>query len=261
MSTAPHWRAAGPTDFAVVGSPVSHSLSPAVHSAAYAALGLEHRYTAVEVRPGELAEAVASLRAGGCLGVNVTVPLKEEAFRLYPSDDPASEASNTVDLRSGKAWNTDVPGLAADLAEEAPGLALVIGSGGGARAAVLALVRSGWRVASQSRRPGALDAWASRHGVPLSDARAGFHLVVNATSAGHSGAAPDVDFRVVEVGGLAYDLSYGPAAVPFLELAGRHGLRVRDGLGMLVEQAALAFENWLGVPAPREAMRRAAGCR
>lgn len=259
MNGALPWREAPAGDYAVVGDPVGRSLSPAIHAAAYRALGLELAYHAVTVPPGELAEAAAHLARLGFRGLNVTVPLKEEAFALFGSDRPQSEAANTVALEPGRGWNTDVPALVDELSGEVPGPAIVLGSGGAARAAVLALAELGWSVGYSSRRPGALDAWASRHGVALG-ASPPFSLVVNATSAGHSGACPEFDFGQASAGALAYDLSYGAAAEPFLARARERGLRQRDGIGMLVGQAARSLEIWLGVPAPVEAMREAA-CR
>jgi shikimate dehydrogenase len=258
------WREALPGDFAVVGSPVAHSLSPAMHQAAYRALGLDLVYRAVEVSPGELAAAAGHLADLGYRGLNVTLPLKEEAYALFGCEDPRPEAANTLDLAGRQAWNTDVPALAGELADVAPGRALVLGGGGGARAAIVALADLGFEILCWARRPEAVSAWAQRHAIPVRTTPApdpaGCSVVVNATSAGHSGAALPVDFGLAHQECLAYDLSYGDAARPFLEAASAEGLRVRDGLGMLVGQGARSLTLWLGVEAPTAAMREAAGC-
>lgn len=257
------WREAEVCDYAVVGSPVAHSLSPKLHSRTYAALGLELTYRAIEVPPGELAEAAEHLGRIGVKGLNVTVPLKGEAFRVFGGDEPRAEATNTVCLVSGCGWNTDVGALEADLEGRVQGPALVVGAGGAARAAVIALFRLGVPVHYHSRRPEALQEWSSRNHVPLSwvDGNlAGYGLVMNATSAGHSGLSPELDWPSAERGALAYDLSYGEASKPFLNLAREHGLSTRDGLPMLAAQGALSIAHWLGIQPPFAETKEALAC-
>jgi shikimate dehydrogenase len=251
------WREAPPGDFAVVGDPVAHSLSPRMHQAAYAAMGLDLTYRAVRVPPGELGAALERLAGLGYRGANVTVPLKEEAFALTTGGDPRLGAVNTVALPGFEATNTDAPGFLATLDAE-PGPALVLGAGGSARALAVALHDHGFEVRLFNRSADRARDLARRAGVPIrvmpqpDPSECG--LVLNATSAGLQGQAPAVLWERADPGSLAYDLLYGPGSRPFLEAAARHGLRTKDGLGMLMEQGALAFEWWLKAPAPRRAM-------
>jgi shikimate dehydrogenase len=277
--------------FVLVGHPVSHSLSPAIHAAAYVELGLDARYELVDA-PDEAAvgRVVDAMRSGEVAGSNVTVPWKQVALRLADrADVSASEvgAANTlVRGRAGEvvAHNTDVPALAAELTElvESPGVALVLGAGGAALAAVAAARRLGaevrvsarrfevsvpdveWPNAAALRRLGAeLLAWPSGSDAFLEGA-VGAHVVLQATSAGMSGAgsgaavADVVPWSRLARGAVAYDLVYNPSVTPFLERATAAGVAARGGLGMLVVQAAYALELWLGQKAPRAAMQRAA---
>jgi shikimate dehydrogenase len=276
--------------FTVVGHPVSHSLSPAIHGAAYAELGLDARYELYDA-PDELAVALAvdAVRRGELAGTNVTVPWKQVALKLCDrADVSASEvgAANTL-VRSPAgevvAHNTDVPALAAELGalSTSPRLALVLGAGGAALAAVASARRLGadvwvsarrfvaavgdtaWPNAAALRRLGAtLVAWPSGDAVLEGASEA--DLVIQATSAGMSGAGPGaavadvVPWQRLRPKAIAYDLVYNPSVTPFLERATAAGVTARGGLGMLVEQAALAFELWLGQAAPRAAMQAAA---
>jgi shikimate dehydrogenase len=276
--------------FTVVGHPVSHSLSPAIHGAAYAELGLDARYELLDA-PDEaaVARAVDAVRRGELAGTNVTVPWKQVALKLCDRADASASgvgAANTlVRSPSGEvvAHNTDVPALAAELGalSTSPRLALVLGAGGAALAAVASARRLGadvrvsarrfaaavadteWPNAAALRRLGAtLVAWpgdgATLEGASEAD------LVIQATSAGMSGAGPGaavagvVPWSRLPPTSVAYDLVYSPRVTPFLERAAAAGVTARGGLGMLVEQAALAFELWLGQAAPRRAMQLAA---
>jgi shikimate dehydrogenase len=276
--------------FVLLGHPVGHSLSPAIHGAAYAALGLDARYELLDV-PDEAAvsRAVDAVRSGEIAGANVTVPWKQVALRLADHADPSASdvgaANVLVRDASGEvvAHNTDVPALTAELAElsESPGVAVVLGAGGAALAAVAAARRLGaevrvsarrfdaalpdteWPNAVALRRLGAvLLAWPSAAAV-LEGAE-GAHVVLQATSAGMSGAgqgrgvADVVPWSRLSRGAVAYDLVYNPSVTPFLERATEAGVVASGGLGMLVGQAALAFELWLGREAPRSVMQRAA---
>jgi len=279
--------------FALFGHPVAHSLSPVIHQAAYAALGMPHRYELVDLAHVDaLRAAFAELRAGSLAGVNVTIPWKREAFALADRADASAAAVGAANVlvraANGElvAYNTDVPALADDIGElaSAPASGLVLGSGGATLAAVAALVRLGarevgvsarrfavetdraaWPLAAELTRLGArLLAWPGAHASELADFAARASVVVQATSAGMHGAAPGADvarvvpWRRLQPGTVAYDLVYNPAETEFLREARAHGAVARGGLGMLVGQAALAFELWLGVAPPREPMRRAA---
>jgi shikimate dehydrogenase len=277
--------------FVLVGHPVSHSLSPAIHGAAYTELGLDARYELVD-GPDEAAvgRVVDAVRSGTIAGANVTVPWKQVALRLADRADPsASEVGAANTLVRGPAGqvvahNTDVPALAAELTElvESPGVALVLGAGGAALAAVAAARQLGaevrasarrfdasvsdaeWPNAAALRRLGAeLVAWPSGPGALL-DGAVGAHVVLQATSAGMSGAgsgdgvADVVPWSRLARGAVAYDLVYNPSVTPFLARATAAGVTARGGLGMLVGQAAYALELWLGQKAPRAVMQRAA---
>ncbi len=275
--------------FAVIGDPVSHSRSPAMHAAAYRALDLPHVYEAVRVAAGELPAVVEALRAGAYDGLNVTVPHKERVLALADELDESARAvgaANTLAVSDGRvvAFNTDAPALAAELARlaapagiPAGARALVLGSGGAARAAVAALGSLG--VSDIVVRARAFDDAARRERfvgsapaavvpqpwrpAPSSEART--MAVVQATSAGMKGADPGavaadaVAWRDLPAGAVAIDVVYAPRRTPFLEAARAHGLACDDGLGMLARQGALAFERWLGLAAPLEAMLAALG--
>lgn len=279
--------------FVLLGHPVAHSLSPAIHHAAYAALGMPHRYElfdAVDVQA--LEAACAELRSGTIAGANVTIPWKREALKLADrSDVSASDvgaANVLVRSPAGEivAYNTDVPALAREIGEQVatPGRGLVLGSGGAALAAVAALGRLGAKEIGVSARrfdakvsrdawPGAEDfgrlgatlvAWPDPHANELGDFAVSADVIVQATSAGMHGAGPGSSVSAVvpwaRLGPrtLAYDLVYNPADTDFLRAARAHALPARGGLGMLVGQAAFAFTLWLGAEPDRRAMRRAA---
>lgn len=275
--------------FAVVGDPVAHSKSPAMHAAAYRALGLPHVYEAIRAAPDELARVVARLRDGAYDGLNVTVPHKQRVLALVDDVDPgarlAGAANTLVRGEDGRitAHNTDAPALAAELRRLAqPALpwesarALVLGSGGAARAAIAALAThlgvrdvavrarsfddAARREAFVAGAPGPVSAqpWA-----PSPQSEQQTLAVVQATSAGMTGAAPGegvagvVAWEALPVDAIAIDVVYAPRLTPWLRAARARGLRSDDGLGMLARQGALAFELWLGLPAPLDAMRRA----
>jgi shikimate dehydrogenase len=279
--------------FVLLGHPVAHSLSPVIHHAAYAALGLPHRYELVDAPDLAALEAACNeLRAGTIAGANVTIPWKRAALGL--SDRPDASAADVgaanVLVRSDRgeivAYNTDVPALAREIGAHASerGRALVLGNGGAALAAVAALARLGvgeigvsarrfdanvspdaWPGAAEFRRLGAtLVAWPAGDASEFDDFVLKSGVIVQATSAGMHGSSPGV--AVADVvpwtrlapGTLAYDLVYNPAETEFLRAARAHGAVALGGLGMLVGQAALAFELWLGSTPPHEAMRLAA---
>jgi shikimate dehydrogenase len=275
--------------FAVTGDPVAHSASPMMHAAAFRALGLPHTYEAVRSTAAELAGMVERLREGRYDGLNVTVPHKEHVLQYVDALDESARiagAANTLVRRADGAivaHNTDAPALAAELRRVAGpharwqgSRALVIGSGGAARAAVVALglhlgvrdivIRA--RSFSERARREAFVATAPCPVTPQpwepSASSEGHTLsVVQATSAGMHGADPgDAVASVVAWDALpdeavGIDVVYRPRETPWLEAARNRGLRCDDGLGMLARQGALAFELWLGIEAPLAAMRAA----
>lgn len=259
------WREAPAAEYAVLGDPIAHSLSPAMHNAAYAALEMPLRYTALQVPAGELDQALALCTRLGYRGVNVTLPLKEEALRWADSASPIAMrvgAANTLDLRRRHADNTDAPGFMEALRDlglgGSPGAALVLGAGGSARAVVFALADAGWSVAVWARRPEQSATLAAAAGGAVQAVQEpnadGADLIVNATSAGLAGDVPPVLWEGARAKACVMDLAYGLAALPFLQAARECGLRGCDGAPMLVAQGALAFEGWLGTGAPRGVM-------
>lgn len=260
---APHWRDASPADYAVVGDPIGHSWSPLMQNAAFRALGLELRYSAIRVPAGELAEAATHLRAAGFRGLNVTVPLKEEAFALASELDAESSrygAANVLELETLRGHNTDGPAFMNVLRRLGvePCRALVLGAGGTARTLAVALGLAGFEVAIHNRTPQKAARLSAEIGVrhTLQASARGCSLVVDATSSSLTGGGPLVEWSGASPDALAFAAAYG---VPsrFLEAAAAAGLRTQDGAEMLVEQGALSLEWWLGVEAPREAMREA----
>jgi shikimate dehydrogenase len=252
--------------FAVLGDPVAHSLSPAMHNAAFRVLGLRAVYVALRARPDDVGGLIRSLcRAGG--GGNVTVPHKELAAQAVDRPHPMVERLGACNAFWGEEGgtvgdNTDVPGLLAALDDLDPpaGGWLVLGTGGGARAAVGAACERGVRVAVVSRsadRRRRFEHWASDVGVRAAEA-AGCAVVINTTPLGlHAGdglplASPPPAARI------ALDMVYAPGETAWTHAMRAAGLRAADGRTMLVAQGAAALERWFpGVRAPVEVMRAA----
>lgn len=254
-----YWRDAEPSDYAVIGDPIAHSLSPRIHSAAYRTLGRKHSYRAIQVPADELTEALEHLAALGCLGCNATLPHKLEAIKwAEPQQEPGmtpAVGANTINLQKRTCISTDEEGFMRTLPLGIEKRALVLGAGGAGRALATRLDADGWELRLWNRTTGR---W--KDGREMEDADpAGCGLILNATSAGHAGQEPPVLWDRAPEHTLAYDVSYGPAAAGFLASAESRQFRTQDGLAMLVEQAALSLEWWLGRPAPREVMRAAVG--
>ncbi len=261
--------AAEPRRAGVIGHPIAHSRSPAMHAAAYAELGMDWEYVAVDVPPASLAEFVEGMPVAGFAWVNVTIPHKQAVIPLCSEIGPEADAAgsvNTLLVREGRVHgeSTDGRGLLWALGETEPGDALVLGAGGAARAAVAALRRAGWRVAVSARRPEA--AAELGEAVPWPPARAAA-LVVNATPLGQratsvpgTGVASPIDTSLLGSGMTVVDLAYrgDGAETPLCAAARERGARVVDGLEVLIGQGIFAFELLTGRPAPVEAMRRGA---
>ncbi|MEN8114409.1 MAG: shikimate dehydrogenase [Actinomycetota bacterium] len=249
----------------LLGDPVSHSLSPAIHNAGLAAAGIEGTYEARRVDEDGMREAVSEVRYGRLDGANVTMPHKHLAFELadrVSEDALRSGAVNTFVRAAGEVWghNTDIVGLRAvwdetEFSTSAP--VLVLGTGGAAAAAVVA--RSDAVLFISGRRPeAAADVLAVTRTrgevVPWGSAIAGA-VVVNATPIGMKGEAlPD---GILNGASGLVDMAYGPEPTPAVLHARATGLPVIDGPGFLLAQAVAAFELWTGVTAPVDAMRDA----
>ena len=258
----------------IIGLPVSHSRSPAIHNAAYRAVGLDWVYVAFPVAVGAVRDALVGLRALGAAGCNVTMPHKAEAARACDDLDRTAAALavvNTVVVRDGDLVGaaTDGDGFV-DAAREADvGLdgatVLLVGAGGAARAIAHALGRAGARVTVAARRPQAacevaaaapgagVVAWAD-----VDEAVDGSGVVVNATPLGMRHEPPPFDADRLHAGQVVIDTVYEPEETPLLAAARARGARALNGLGMLVHQAARSFTLLTGEPAPLDVMRAAA---
>ena len=253
--------------FAVFGHPVAHSLSPRIHAAFGKQAGIDIDYVAIDAQAGYFAAALAAFAARGGAGANVTLPLKEAAFALCADTSERARRAGAVNtlVRNGDDWhgdNTDGAGLVRDLTGR-HGLdlrarrTLLIGAGGAARGVAPSLLDAGiGDLFVVNRTPQRADALVDVLAQPgrvhpryLDDlvALGEFDLIINATSAARTGQIPTLPRALVGRRTAAVDLSYGEAAIPFLAWARASGCHdMVDGLGMLVEQAALSFARWTG---------------
>jgi shikimate dehydrogenase len=262
----------------VLGNPIAHSKSPLIHARFAELTGQALDYQTQLTPLDGFAATLAQLIASGARGCNVTVPFKFEAFEAaHTQSDRAqlAEAANTLAFNQNgqiHADNTDGAGLVGDIQNNA-GLplagrdVLLIGAGGAAAGALGALLAAGpRRLVLVNRTRAKADALAARHRAHPSlhealahteletqdlQALAGsFDVVINASASSLGGGAVPVAGSVLKPGALAYDMMYGPAAAGFMAWAAENGATPRDGLGMLVEQAAEAFVLWRGVRPP-----------
>ncbi len=250
------------------GHPVAHSMSPRMHNAAFTALGLGHRYEAVDVPPDALSRTVDALRREDTLGANVTIPHKEAALRLM--DETSDEARtigalNTIVRRGALlvGHNTDAYGFEQAIAGIGPGDALVLGAGGAARACALVLLRQRRRVfvANRSRaraedlaRTLAVDGRRPEVAAWPAGPQIAVPIVVNATPLGMHGEDP---LRGMALPRCVVDIVPMSEETPLVRRAREAQHVAVDGLLMLLHQAARSFELWTGLPAPLEVMRAA----
>lgn len=279
----------------VLGDPVRHSLSPAMHNAALAALGLDWVYLALPTPAPRLAAVVEALEAIGCRGLNVTIPHKQAVATLCRELSPLAErlgAVNTLVPHPQGGWfgtNTDVEGFAAPLRRDGADWrgrrAVVLGSGGSARAVVAALVELGFaEIQLAGRRPEVLEAfrqdcaaWAPQlrpfvwttESPGLAGVLAGADLVVNTTPVGMASASDpaaalacplnEAELQALSPGCWVYDVIYTPRPSALLRRSAERGCPVLDGLEMLVQQGAAALRLWSGLAkVPVDRMREAA---
>lgn len=257
----------------VIGSPVGHSLSPALHNAAFSAAGAPWVYVAFEVAPGEAPRALEAMRVLGLGGLSVTMPHKEQVAAAVDELDPAAAALrsvNTVVARSdGRlvGHSTDGAGFVASLreagADPAGRRVVVIGAGAAGRSVVDALARAGAaaidvvnrdpdRAARAAQLAGAVGSVADPAAIRSAD------IVVNATSVGMGSDQLPFDPALVHAGQVVADLVYHPLETALLRAARLAGATTVDGLGMLVHQAALQQQLWLGTLPDAAVMREAA---
>lgn len=256
--------------YAVIGHPVEHSRSPDIQARFAAQTGQSIGYTRLLSPLDGFTATVRQFAAEGAHGCNVTVPFKFEAWQLAPRRTPRAqraEAANTLRFDAEGWWcdNTDGIGLVRDITVNA-GVALagrrvlLIGAGGAAAGVLGPLIEAGpAELVVANRTADKAQALVDRHAdlardhgvtltaAPLDGPGTSFDIVVNGTASSLAGAGVPVPASVLRAGGLAVDMMYGAGARPFLDWATQHGATGRDGLGMLVEQAAEAFFAWRGV--------------
>jgi shikimate dehydrogenase len=275
----------------LIGYPLGHSLSPKIHTAALNACGLQGSYALFPIEPDDISSLktlLTRLRAGELHGLNVTIPHKQNILSLLDGLTETAQAIgavNTLSMRNGQLIgdNTDAEGFSSDLKNflesqrskvegqipvaESQKSALVLGAGGSARAVVYALVRIGWKVTVAARRRAQAQEMAKI-------ARSHFdiisleqvdqvkaNLIVNTTPLGmspKSETSPWPDHVPFPAGAVVYDLVYNPRETRLVREARAAGLPATTGLGMLIEQAALAFEIWTGYKPPRHVLWQAA---
>lgn len=250
---------------AVFGQPVAHSLSPRIHRAFGEQLGMDVDYRAIEAAADQLEARLDEFRANGGTGANLTVPLKEQALRLCAQVDVAARQSRAVNtlMLVNDGWhgyNTDGAGFLLDLdrlgIELADRRILVIGAGGATAGILPSMLERephsvcllnrtaerAERLSDKFSHRGNVNAGALEEGPEEED----FDLLVQSTSAGHAGALPAINRAWLATSATVYDLNYGNAHQALARWARAHELPCHDGLGMLVGQAALAFEIWTG---------------
>jgi shikimate dehydrogenase len=275
--------------FGLLGYPLGHSLSPLIHAAALQALGLQGDYRLYPVaHEKNLPELLNQLREGVLQGLNVTIPYKRSVIDfmdVLTSTARSIGAINTISYRQNQmiGENTDAGGFLADLRRfgwfsEGNKLqqALILGAGGSARAVAYALYQQGWQLTIAARRidqaeklvkslanlASRKESQNSAEAIQLDRAslfnlKYSPDLIVNTTPLGmspHDNASPWPHDLALPSQAAVYDLVYNPVETDFTHAAMEAGLRAASGIGMLVEQAALSFEIWTGLPAPRAEM-------
>jgi shikimate dehydrogenase len=262
----------------LIGYPLGHSLSPKIHAAALTACGLQGNYSLFPIHPEDkqaLQDILARVRAGEIMGLNVTIPHKQNVIEFMDELMPTAKAIgavNTIYMREDKLIgdNTDAPGFLSDLKRvsnssfSTPHSALVLGAGGSARAVVYALANDDWNVTIAARRleqaKQLAQSFPNYHLLitNLDDLRPlTFDLIVNTTPLGMTPnieTSPLPENIILSKNTFVYDLVYNPRETKLVHDARAQGLNASTGLGMLIEQAALAFEKWTGHNPPRETL-------
>jgi shikimate dehydrogenase len=268
----------------IIGDPVKHSLSPLMHNAALAEMGLDYVYVPFPVAPDQLKRAIAGFEAIHVQGFSITIPHKQAIMPLLDDISPMAQAVGAVNTvyRTDRGWsgtNTDVVGFVAPLKamerDWSTTSVVVLGNGGAARAVVAGCAELGctqvqivgrhWEKLQEFQAswqespiqvPLSIHRWEDVSQVlPTAD------LVVNTTPVGMSPqveASPltEAEISVLSPGAIAYDLIYVPNPTRFLQLAEAHGAIALDGLEMLVQQGVAALEIWVNRPVPVDTMRQ-----
>ena len=262
--------------FCVLGHPIAHTMSPAMHNAALPAMGIDGVYVAFDVAPEQIGTAIEGLQALGVGGVNLTIPLKEAVLPYLDELSPEAGfigAVNTVQFTKGRriGHNTDARGFIASLraggAEPEGARVAILGAGGSARAVAVALAQVGAELVLLNRtaeRAAALADRLNTHVRPCARTAsletADLHrelaradILVNTTSVGmspHADVAPLIPAEALHAGLFVCDLIYNPLETRLLAAARERGARTLNGVGMLAHQGALALEIWTGQTAP-----------
>jgi len=264
----------------IIGDPIEHTMSPAMHNAAFRELGLDYVYVPFRVLKGEVEQAVRGMRALNIRGLNVTIPHKIAVIPFLDEVDATAEkigAVNTIVNDDGvlRGYNTDATGFMQALLEKGidPGQksVVVLGAGGASRAICSVLAERGSKVAimnrSLERARGLAEAVSAScgnevgalalNGANLARALGEAEVLVNASSVGMSPGVDEspVDARLLRSDLVVFDIVYSPLRTRLLREAGEAGAETIGGLDMLVWQGAMAFEKWVGVEAPLETMR------
>lgn len=255
--------------FAIIGKPIGHSKSPLIHNRAFNATGLDGIYIPLLVEPGDVGDFMELMRSMPIAGASVTIPHKQAVIPYLDAIDPAAEgigAVNTLFWKDGKlaGTNTDATGVSAPLGKRVRldrSRVLVVGNGGAAKAAVVALRRAGSRVFVTGRNPARVESLARRHGAdPVAFGSLGdrsFDVLIQSTPVG---MLPDVDGTLFPgriPADVVFDLVYNPLETALLRHARRQGKTVISGIEMFLEQAVAQFRIWTGLDAPRAVMRAA----
>ena len=264
----------------IIGDPIEHTMSPAMHNAAFRELGLDYVYVPFRVLKGEVEQAVRGMRALNIRGMNVTIPHKIAVIPFLDEVDATAEkigAVNTIVNDDGvlRGYNTDATGFMQALLEKGidPGQksVVVLGAGGASRAICFVLAERGSEIVILNRSPdraselaGAVSASCGNevgalalNGANLARALGESEVLVNASSVGMSpgiGESP-VDARLLRPDLVVFDIVYSPLRTRLLREAEQAGAQAISGLDMLVWQGAMAFEKWMGIEPPVELMK------
>ena len=262
--------------YAVIGDPIDHSLSPAIHNAAFAFLGLDCTYIAYRIPKDDLAEGIESLKLINIAGFNVTIPHKVEMMKLLDCVDEDCKtigATNTVDNENGKfkGYNTDMDGFLEPIKKRnlscKDSNVLLVGAGGAARAIVAAFAKEKAHkitIANRTKEKAEdLIKFANKLGIEseytdLSNAgntAGNYKFIVNATSVGMKGNSSPISTRTINKDCIVYDIVYMPVETELLEQSKKQGATIIYGWEMLLAQAMRSFEIWTKRNAPYEAMK------
>ena len=261
----------------LMGHQVAYSRSPMLHRYWLRSLHIDGSYDLVDISPAEFPDFLRRLRQHGFAGGNITKPHKSAAFRLVDRCEPAAEQTGAVNCvwyedESLVGGNTDVAGYLANLDDQTPGwdraggLAVIVGAGGAASAAIYGLLGRGLRVAVANRTLANAEALSRHFGArvtahpfdQIGRLLAEALLLTNTSLLGAPGQPPlDIDLAPLDRGAVVCDVVYVPLLTPLLVAARQRGHRTADGLGMLIHQAAPSFAKWFGVMPPVTAELRA----